>query len=196
MNAVVLRTGKVLKEVKKKTSGTILIVGNGGKPKNDGVDKITQQSDPPVDGEVKAPISTKAPIVLFPARLAKRSHLVPSFSRIFFQPRERAESCYPKNVMLFFTTVCLEKLGDPERFSIPCLISGLSIHQSLCNLGASVSFMPLAIANKVHMGELKDTNISLQLADRSIKYSVGVLEDLPLQEGNLVISCDFVVMER
>src|SRR5581483_9203623 len=31
--------------------------------------------------------------------------------------------------------------------------------------------------------------------DRSIKYPVGVLEDLPLQVGNFIIPCDFVVLE-
>src|SRR5581483_1109805 len=31
--------------------------------------------------------------------------------------------------------------------------------------------------------------------DRSIKYPVGVLEDLPLQVGSFIIPCDFVVLE-
>jgi len=45
------------------------------------------------------------------------------------------------------------------------------------------------------VGDLKSTSISLQLADRSIKYPMGILEDVPLQVDKFFIPCDFVVME-
>ena len=45
------------------------------------------------------------------------------------------------------------------------------------------------------MGELKPTTIFLQLADRSIKYPLGLLEDVPLQVGKFFIPYDFVFME-
>ncbi|XP_021770496.1 uncharacterized protein LOC110734647 [Chenopodium quinoa] len=45
------------------------------------------------------------------------------------------------------------------------------------------------------MGEFKPTRISLQLADRSVKFPLGVLEDVPLRVGKFFIPCDFVVME-
>jgi len=31
--------------------------------------------------------------------------------------------------------------------------------------------------------------------DRSVKYPIGVLKDVPLQVGKIFIPCDFVVME-
>jgi len=45
------------------------------------------------------------------------------------------------------------------------------------------------------VGELKPITISLQLADRSVKYPLGILGDVPLQVGKFSITCDFVVME-
>jgi len=45
------------------------------------------------------------------------------------------------------------------------------------------------------MGDMKSTTIFLQLADRSVKYPMGILEDVPLQVGKFFIPCDFVVME-
>ncbi|XP_020258488.1 uncharacterized protein LOC109834881 [Asparagus officinalis] len=65
------------------------------------------------------------------------------------------------------------KLKDPDSFSIPCTIGDMSINHALCDLGASVSLMPLSICNKLQMGDLKPTTISLQLADRSVKRPIG-----------------------
>ena len=45
------------------------------------------------------------------------------------------------------------------------------------------------------MGNWKSTTISLQLADRSIKYPIGILEDVLLQVGKFFIPCDFMVVE-
>ncbi|XP_058000723.1 uncharacterized protein LOC131178800 [Hevea brasiliensis] len=57
------------------------------------------------------------------------------------------------------------KLKDPESFSIPCHIGDTNIDKALCDLGASVSLMPLSIFEKLKVGELKPTTISLQLID-------------------------------
>ncbi|KAJ9166916.1 hypothetical protein P3X46_021605 [Hevea brasiliensis] len=73
------------------------------------------------------------------------------------------------------------KLKDPGSFSIPCIIGNKKIDKALCYLGATVSLMPLSICKKLEIGELKPTTISLQLADRSIKYPVGILENIPIK---------------
>ncbi|XP_021754566.1 uncharacterized protein LOC110719897 [Chenopodium quinoa] len=88
-----------------------------------------------------------------------------------------------------------KKLGDLGSYSIPVKLGDIEINRALCDLGASVSLMPLSICKKLQMGELKPTRISLQLADRSVKFPLGVLEDVPLRVGKFFIPCDFVVME-
>ena len=55
--------------------------------------------------------------------------------------------------------------------------------------------MPYSVYKKLQVGDLKPTTISLQLADRSVKYPMGILEDVPLQVGMFFIPFDFVVME-
>ncbi|XP_074298404.1 uncharacterized protein LOC141629277 [Silene latifolia] len=87
------------------------------------------------------------------------------------------------------------KLEDPGSFSIPCSIQGVKITRALCDLGASVSLMPLSLFKKLQLEDLKPSRISLQLADRSVKYPLGVIEDVPLKVGKLVIPCDFFVMD-
>ena len=87
------------------------------------------------------------------------------------------------------------KLKDPGSFSIPCHLGALFIDKALCDLGASVSVMPLSIFQKLNMGELKCTQMTLQMADRSIKYPLGILEDVPVKVGKFYIPVDFVVLD-
>ncbi|KAJ9554347.1 hypothetical protein OSB04_018392 [Centaurea solstitialis] len=221
MNAITLRDGKNLKEVERKTRNVVSHGGNGGVSKANEGENVVQTGDPPVEGSVKKPIYV--PNVSFPARLAKAKleaklgkflemmkqlHInipfmdaiteIPTYAKFLkdlISTKRRSRIILSEECSALITTMVPEKLGDPGSFLIPCSINGLSIHRALCDLGASVSLMPLAIANRVHLGDLKATNISLQLADRSIKYPVGVLEDLPLQVGSFIVPCDFVVLE-
>ncbi|XP_058002304.1 uncharacterized protein LOC131179469 [Hevea brasiliensis] len=87
------------------------------------------------------------------------------------------------------------KLKDLGSFSIRCLIGNMNIEKALCDLGASVSLMPLLICKKLDVGELKPITISLQLADRSVKYPMGILENIPIKVGKFFIPVDFVVLE-
>ncbi|XP_074352402.1 uncharacterized protein LOC141691570 [Apium graveolens] len=87
------------------------------------------------------------------------------------------------------------KLKDPRSFSIPCHLGALFIDKALCDLGASVSVMHLSIFQKLNMGELKCTQMTLQMADHSIKYPLSILEDVPVRVGKFYIPVDFVVLD-
>eukprot|EP00257_Ricinus_communis_P020449 XP_015579679.1 DNA damage-inducible protein 1-like [Ricinus communis] len=89
----------------------------------------------------------------------------------------------------------IKKLRVPRSYSIPVKLGDIQIKKALCDLGASISLMPLSICKKLQMGELKPTRISLQLANRSTKFPLGILEDVPLRVGKFFIPCDFMVME-
>ncbi|XP_058759887.1 uncharacterized protein LOC131633190 [Vicia villosa] len=87
------------------------------------------------------------------------------------------------------------KRKDPGSFSIPCYIGEYVIDKDLCDLGASISLMPLSICEKLNMGDLRPTKMSVQLADRSVKYPVGVLENLPVRIRQFYIPTDFIIMD-
>lgn len=59
----------------------------------------------------------------------------------------------------------------------------LERERELCGLWDNVSPMLLFVCKKLDFGEMKYTNISLQLQDRSAKYLVGILEDIPVKIG-------------
>ncbi|XP_071917004.1 uncharacterized protein [Coffea arabica] len=87
------------------------------------------------------------------------------------------------------------KLKDPGSFSIPCTIGQLHFSNALCDLGASVSLMPLSVARRLGLQELKATNITLQLADRSITRPTGILENVLIKVRQSIIPVDFVVLD-
>ncbi|XP_050878430.1 uncharacterized protein LOC127082228 [Lathyrus oleraceus] len=70
------------------------------------------------------------------------------------------------------------KLKDPGSFSILCVIGKFVIDKALCNLGASVSLMPLSICEKLKLGEVRLTRMPRQLVDRSVKFS---RDEVPLK---------------
>ena len=88
-----------------------------------------------------------------------------------------------------------EKLEDPGCFTLPCALGPMVFEKCLCDLGASVSVMPLSVAKKLGFTQYKKCRLSLVLADRSVKYPVGILEDLPVKIGRYEIPTDFVVLE-
>jgi len=88
--------------------------------------------------------------------------------------------------------VKLQDLGD---FGIPCCLRDIQIEGALCDLGASVSLMPLPLYKSFKLLDLTPTTISIRLVDYSIRQPVGILEDVPVQVGEFVIPCDFFVMD-
>ncbi|GJW31881.1 reverse transcriptase domain-containing protein [Tanacetum coccineum] len=58
-----------------------------------------------------------------------------------------------------------EKLGDPDKFLIPCNFPGMDVCHALADLGASINLMPLSIWKKLSLPELTPTRMTLELAD-------------------------------
>ncbi|XP_031119033.1 uncharacterized protein LOC116022450 [Ipomoea triloba] len=87
------------------------------------------------------------------------------------------------------------KLKDPGSYAIPCIVGGFVVGRALCDLGASVSLMPYSLCKRLNLGEPKPTTMTLQMADRSIKRPVGVLEDIPVMIDQYFIPGDFVILD-
>ncbi|XP_073123832.1 uncharacterized protein [Henckelia pumila] len=55
--------------------------------------------------------------------------------------------------------------------------------------------MPFSVFRKLGMGEQKPTRVSLQLADISIKYPRGIIEDVLVKVDKFIFPVDFVVLD-
>ncbi|KAD5507914.1 hypothetical protein E3N88_15617 [Mikania micrantha] len=88
-----------------------------------------------------------------------------------------------------------QKMNDPRSFTIPCLIGSLSVSNALADLGASINLMPYAVFEKLGVEELKPTRMSIQLADWSVKYPRGIVENLLVEIDRFVFPVDFVILD-
>ena len=68
-------------------------------------------------------------------------------------------------------------------------------YNALCDLGASVSLLPLSICKKLDFGELRPVKMLLYMADRSIAYPTGILEDIPIRVGKFFMPVDFIILD-
>ncbi|GKB90119.1 reverse transcriptase domain-containing protein, partial [Tanacetum coccineum] len=88
-----------------------------------------------------------------------------------------------------------EKLGDPDRFLIPCDFHGLKSYMDLADLGASINLMRLSVWKKLSLPELTPTRMTLELATRTVAYPAGIAEDICVQVGKFTFPADFVVVD-
>ncbi|XP_022004281.1 uncharacterized protein LOC110901813 [Helianthus annuus] len=88
-----------------------------------------------------------------------------------------------------------EKLTDPGIFTIPCLFGSNTNTHALANLGASINLMPFSLYEKLDLGELAPTRMTLSLADRSVKYPRGIVENLLVKVDKFVFPADFVILD-
>ena len=90
------------------------------------------------------------------------------------------------------TLVKYKDLGSP---TISVNIGGIFIDKTLLDLGASVNLLPYSVYKQLGLGELKPTNITLSLADRSVKIPKGIVEDVLVKVDKFYYLVDFVVLD-
>ncbi|GJT26375.1 reverse transcriptase domain-containing protein [Tanacetum coccineum] len=88
-----------------------------------------------------------------------------------------------------------EKLRDPGKFLIPCDFLELDECLALADLGASINLMPLSVWKKLSLPELTLNRMTLELANRSVYYPVGVAEDVFVKVGKFHFLADFVFVD-
>ena len=87
------------------------------------------------------------------------------------------------------------KMKDPGSFTIPCSIGKCEFKKALCDSGASINLMPLSVVQRLSLGELTPTAITLQMPDRSMAQPEGILEYVLVKVGKFIFSVDFVIMQ-
>ncbi|GKF34151.1 hypothetical protein Tco_0107351 [Tanacetum coccineum] len=67
-----------------------------------------------------------------------------------------------------------QKEKDPWSFTLPFYINNVCFDNALVELGASVSVMPLLTYLNLGLGELAHPRLTVELADRIVKYPKGI----------------------
>ena len=89
----------------------------------------------------------------------------------------------------------LEKNKDPGCPTITCSIGNQHFLHALCDLGASVSVMPMVVYDKLNYHVLAPTAMCLQLTDQSVSYPARIAKNVPVKIRNFFIPVDFVVLD-
>ncbi|CAA0819097.1 Unknown protein, partial [Striga hermonthica] len=88
-----------------------------------------------------------------------------------------------------------KKERDPGGFMIKIALGNGKEASGKLDLGAGINLMPFSIFQRLGLGDLRPTRMCLQLADRSIRYPKGVVEDVLVRVGRLIVPVDFVVLD-
>ncbi|KAK8447424.1 hypothetical protein SEVIR_8G070550v4 [Setaria viridis] len=75
-----------------------------------------------------------------------------------------------------------EKKRDPGCPTILCSIGALKFERALCDLSASER-------------QPEPTAMCLELADNSVLYPEGIVEDVPMRIGNHFVPVDFMILK-
>ncbi|XP_060198553.1 uncharacterized protein LOC132627297 [Lycium barbarum] len=87
------------------------------------------------------------------------------------------------------------KLKDPGSFTILITIGNIEVGLALCDLGARINMMPTSVFRTLGLGEPRPTTVTLQLADRSLAYPNGIIENVLINMGSFILPVDFVILD-
>ncbi|GKE41796.1 hypothetical protein Tco_1469080 [Tanacetum coccineum] len=87
------------------------------------------------------------------------------------------------------------KEKDPGSFTLPCFINDFCFDNALVDLGASVSVMTLSTYLNLGLGELVHTRLTVELADRTMKYPKGIAENVLVGIDKFTFHVDFIILD-
>ncbi|GKE90384.1 reverse transcriptase domain-containing protein [Tanacetum coccineum] len=88
-----------------------------------------------------------------------------------------------------------KKVDDPRKFLIPCILQDLEVCNSLADSGASINLMPFSIYEKLGIGSLKPTRMTLKLANRPVALPKGIAQDVIVRVDTFNFLADFAVVD-
>ena len=127
---------------------------------------------------------------------------VPTYAR-YTKDITNNKRLLPTTEVIKFTEACSaailqqfpEKKKDPGFSTIRCLIGAQNFDKALCDLGASVSVMPMAVFDQLNYTKLTPTPMQLQLAVSLVQHPEGIAEDVPVRVWDCFVPVDFVVLD-
>ncbi|GKB77066.1 retrovirus-related pol polyprotein from transposon TNT 1-94 [Tanacetum coccineum] len=88
-----------------------------------------------------------------------------------------------------------QKEKDPRSFTLPCYINNVCFDNALADLGASVSVMPLSTYLNLGLGKLAHTKLTVELANRTVKYPKGIAENVLVWISKFVFPVNFIILD-
>ncbi|XP_070020269.1 uncharacterized protein [Nicotiana sylvestris] len=87
------------------------------------------------------------------------------------------------------------KLEDPNAFTIPCTIGSSDFAKALCDLGANINLMPYSVFKTLGIGQPRPISMRLQMADRTMKRLLGIIDDVLVRVDKFILHADFMILD-
>ena len=87
------------------------------------------------------------------------------------------------------------KYKDSSTLTVSWFIGEKKMTNALLDLGSSVNLLPYSVYHQLGLGKLKPIRMTLQLADRSLKFPRGIVEDVLVQIDSFIFPVDFVILD-
>ncbi|GKB56300.1 hypothetical protein Tco_0912486 [Tanacetum coccineum] len=87
------------------------------------------------------------------------------------------------------------KEKDPRSFTLPCFINNVCFDNALVDLEVSISVMPLSTYLNLGLGELARTKLTVELADRTVKYPKEIAENVLVGIGKFTFPVYFIILD-
>ncbi|XP_073138043.1 uncharacterized protein [Henckelia pumila] len=151
-----------------------------------------------IEGDKEAKVEENEPIPKEAPRALKDSRKNEGIKELY-ETFRRCEGCKKVELGEQVSAVIQRKVPtkckDPGMFSIPCKIGDVQLDTAMLDLGASINVMQYFVYASLNLGSLNETDIVIQMADRSTIFPRGLLEDVLVQVGELVFPADFYILD-
>ncbi|GJR65727.1 retrovirus-related pol polyprotein from transposon TNT 1-94 [Tanacetum coccineum] len=127
--------------------------------------------------------------ILFPSHLndyyckGKKGSYGPPFSEAYSYRASHIDNSIPR------------KEKDPGSFTLPCYINNVCFDNALVDFEASISVMPFPTYFNLGLGELAHTKLTVELADRTVKYPKVIAKNVLVGIGKFVFPIDFIIFD-
>ncbi|XP_073119846.1 uncharacterized protein [Henckelia pumila] len=132
-----------------------------------------------IEGDKESKVEESEPIPKEALRALKDSRKNEGIKELY-ETFRRCEVC--KKVELGEQVSAVIQKKVPAKFKDP-------------DLGASINVMPYSVYASLNLESLNETDIVIQMADRSTIFPRGLLEDVLVQVGELVFPADFYILD-
>ncbi|GJX59299.1 retrovirus-related pol polyprotein from transposon TNT 1-94 [Tanacetum coccineum] len=117
----------------------------------------------------------------------------------FYDEEKRSYGLKDLDAYSIGTTLSNDALPQKEKdlgsFTLPCYINNICFEKTLVDLGASVSVMPFSTYTNLGLGELAHTNLTIKLADRTVKHPKGIAKNVLVGIGKFIFPVDFIILD-
>ncbi|KAL0437592.1 UNVERIFIED_CONTAM: hypothetical protein Sradi_0467100 [Sesamum radiatum] len=195
VSAMTLWSGKELQPVEP-TSTTTKEGGKSLKNTDSHTDKLDSNFVPPTSSNIGA--------FPFPYRMSKSKEdelereILDTFKKELCTNKRKLKDkeriIFGKNVSAVINRKLPKKCKNSGMFTLPCIIGDKRIERAMLDLGASINVMPYPVHQALNLST-QDTNVIIQLADRSYVRPMSLVEDVLVKVNDLLFSVDFYVLK-